>query len=282
MRLVGLYREAECSPGRHRSNDALLLEQVASVLRIQGHRVDLMALEAVVADRPDAALVFSMCQGRRALDLLAEWERAGTRFINSPRASLNTHRDRLPSLLHAAGVRFPQTSLIATNNGAGASVEIDGGVWLKRGDVHASVAADVQWVDSAERLEAGLRDFAQRGIALAAVQQHRVGDEIKFYGIGGGAFFHWFYPGEARGYPIDVPALRDLAEAAAAAVGLEIFGGDVVVAPDGTLILIDLNDWPSFAPCRDRASEAIAHYLMRHVDGAWNPGLVSSANESTV
>ena len=66
------------------------------------------------------------------------------------------------------------------------------------------------------------------------------------------------------------------------AAGLEIFGGDVIVAPSGELTLIDLNDWPSFAPCRDRASDAIAEHLMRRVDAAWNPGLVSSANESAV
>jgi hypothetical protein len=148
--------------------------------------------------------------------------------------------------------------------------------------VHASISADVQWVDSVDRLEAGLRDFAARGITHAAIQHHRTGDEIKFYGIRGGGFFHWFYPGEARGYPLDPARLQSLAEAAAQAAGLDIFGGDVVVSPSGELVLIDLNDWPSFAPCRDRASEAIAQYLMRRVDGAWNPGLVPSANESAV
>jgi len=56
----------------------------------------------------------------------------------------------------------------------------------------------------------------------------------------------------------------------------------VIVAPSGELTLIDLNDWPSFAPCRDAASEAIADHLMRRVDAAWNTGLVSSANESAV
>ena len=107
MRLVGLYREAEYSPGRHRSNDALLLEQVASVLRTQGRSVDLMTADAAATARPEAELVFSMCQGRRALDLLAEWEQEGTRFINSPRASLNTYRDRLPALMQAAGFISP-------------------------------------------------------------------------------------------------------------------------------------------------------------------------------
>ena len=282
MKFLGLYREAEYSPGRHRSNDALLLEQVADALRERGCAVTLMTLEAAIAARPEARLVFSMCQGGQALDLLMTWEKAGARLVNSPRAARNTYRDRLPMLMRTSGIPYPSTLLVTTHNGAAASVAVDGGVWLKRGDVHASVTSDVQWVNTLDGLQTGLRDFAARGIGHAAVQQHRAGDEIKFYGVAGGSFFHWFYPGEASGHPVDEAKLQQLAEAAASAAGLDIFGGDVIVAADGELTLIDLNDWPSFAPCRDRASEAIAQYLMRRVDAVWNPGLVSSANESAV
>jgi hypothetical protein len=288
MRLIGLYREAEYSPGRHRSNDVILLEQVAVALRVQGFAVDLMTVDEAHATRPEASLVFSMCQGRRALDLLIRWEQEGARLVNSPRASLNTYRDRLPALMLRAGIEFPSTRLVATGNGTSDAAifdNVNGGVWLKRGDVHASVSADVQWVDSVDRLRAGLRDFAVRGVERAAVQHHRTGDEIKFYGVAGG-FFRWFYPrdsapGEPR-HRFDGVTLRRLAESAAAAAGLDIFGGDVIVAPGGTITLIDLNDWPSFAPCRDQASEAIALHLMRRVDAAWNSGLFSSANQSAV
>jgi hypothetical protein len=280
VRLIGLYRERELSPGRHRSNDALLLEQVAHVLREHGFPVALMTIEAAATDRPKSSLIFSMCQGPRALRLLIDWESDGVRLVNSPRGSLNSYRDRLPALMNNAGIAFPPTRLVSTADGMG--VDVNGGVWLKRGDVHASVRADVQWVDSVDRLQAGLREFAARGIAHAAIQQHRSGDEIKFYGVSGGGFFHWFYPGDTQGYPLNARRLRALAEKAARAAGLDIFGGDVIVQPDGELVLIDLNDWPSFAPCRDRASEAIAQHLMRRVDAAWNPGLVSSANESAL
>ena len=57
---------------------------------------------------------------------------------------------------------------------------------------------------------------------------------------------------------------------------------DVIVASTGDLTLIDLNDWPSFAPCREAAADAIADYLARRVHAAWNPGLVSSANQSAL
>jgi hypothetical protein len=138
-------------------------------------------------------------------------------------------------------------------------------------------------VDSADRLREGLEEFASRGIAQAAVQAHHEGDEVKFYGVAGGRFFHWFYPSDQPvRYPLEPAALERLATCAAAAAGLDIFGGDVIVSPAGELTLIDLNDWPSFAPCREPAAEAIAGYLMGHIDVAWNSSLVSSTNESAV
>jgi glutathione synthase/RimK-type ligase-like ATP-grasp enzyme len=265
-RLLGLYREKQYSPGRHQSNDALLLDQIAHRLREREFAVDLMTLEEANGARSAAALVFSMCQGRAALENLAQWERDGVRIMNSPRAALNTHRDRLPALMIEARLPFPQTNLVATKGNPNLHrLDLEEGIWLKRGDVHASVTADVQWIDSRDRLEAGLAEFARRGIDLAALQAHRAGDEIKFYGVGGGAFFHWFYSGEARKYPFDSARLQKLGEEAAAAAGLDVFGGDVIVSSAGELTLIDLNDWPSFAPCRERAAYAIADFITKRV-----------------
>jgi hypothetical protein len=265
-RLLGLYRERQYSPGRHLSNDVRLLDQIAHRLRERAFAVELLTLEEAERRYTDAEIIFSMCQGKLSLENLADWERQGARIINSPQAALNTHRDRLPALMVNAGVSFPQTRLIRTNERVDlGSLDLNGGIWLKRGDVHASVTADVQWVDSVERLDAGRSDFARRGIDLAALQAHRAGDEIKFYGVGGGGFFHWFYSGEARKYPFNFADLEHLASRAATAAGLDIFGGDVIVSPSGELTLIDLNDWPSFAPCRERASYAIADFITRRV-----------------
>jgi hypothetical protein len=265
-RLLGLYREKQYSPGRHQSNDALLLDQIAHRLREREFAVDLMTLEEANGARAVAALVFSMCQGRAALENLAQWERDGTTIMNSPQAALNTHRDRLPALMVEARLPFPQTNLVPTAGSPDLrGLDLAEGIWLKRGDVHASVTADVQWIDSRERLETGLAEFARREIDLAALQAHRAGDEIKFYGVAGGAFFHWFYSGNARKYPFDSAQLQKLGDAAAAAAGLDVFGGDVIVSPAGELTLIDLNDWPSFAPCRERAAYAIADFITKRV-----------------
>src|SRR4051812_6080612 len=291
-RLLGIYREPECSPGRHRSNDTLLLDAIAADLRKRGARVTLMAPDwsgpstAVRASAADADLIFSMCQGAAALRLLREWEIAGVDIVNSPRAALNTYRDQLPAILQNAGLPYPRTVVVSTapegDGGWPAPIDPAVGVWLKRGDMHASVSADVQRIGSVEQLRDGLADFRSRGIARAAVQEHRAGTEIKFYGVAGEEFFHWFVTKGSAGAAIDAAALRGVAQRAADAAGLDVYGGDIIVEPSGLLTVIDLNDWPSFAPCRAAAAAAIADNLMRRAHGVWNPGLVPSANESAV
>lgn len=266
-RLLGLYRERQYSPGRCLSNDIQLLDQIAHRLRERGFAVDLLTLQEAESRRADAAIIFSMCQGKSSLENLAHWEGQGVKIINSPRAALNTHRDRLPGSMIKAGVPFPQTRLICTTDRLDLeSLGLNGGIWLKRGDVHASVTADVQWIDSVQRFDTGMIDFAKRGIAMAALQTHQIGDEIRFYGVADGALFHWSYSGQVQKHSFNPADLERLANRAATAAGLDIFGGDVIVAPTGELTLIDLNDWPSFAPCRERAAYAIANYIAKRVN----------------
>ena len=50
---------------------------------------------------------------------------------------------------------------------------------------------------------------------------------------------------------------------AAETLGLYIFGGDAIIAPDGGISIIDINDWPSFAPVRDQAAGEIAKLVHR-------------------
>ena len=267
-RLIGIYREKEYSPGQHASNDAIVLEAVAERLRADGFALELIAPAEMNGAPQAAALVLSMCQGRPALERLANWESNGVQVINSSAAARNTHRDRLPALLESAGVPFPRTSVVETSRKLNGEIPRNGSLWLKRGDVHASIEADVQRLDSIDHLADAIGEFHARGITTAAVQSHCGGDEIKFYGVGEGEFFHWFYSREANGYAFEESALKALATCAAQAAGLDIFGGDIIVAPNGDLTVIDLNDWPSFAPCRETAADAIANFIGRRVHAA--------------
>ncbi len=58
---------------------------------------------------------------------------------------------------------------------------------------------------------------------------------------------------------------------AAAALGLEVYGGDAIISPSGAPVLLDVNAWPSFALYRDEAAARIAtHLALRFLD----PGLL--------
>ncbi|MDQ6926858.1 MAG: hypothetical protein M3154_11580, partial [Candidatus Eremiobacteraeota bacterium] len=48
-----------------------------------------------------------------------------------------------------------------------------------------------------------------------------------------------------------------------------VFGGDVALPAPDAPVLIDLNDWPSFAPFRADAAAAIAAYALRRAADAF-------------
>jgi hypothetical protein len=159
-------------------------------------------------------------------------------------------------------IAHPPSRLLRTDRSDALPEWIDAGGWLKRGDVHATEPDDVVRVAGAAAARATLAAMQRRGIATALAQRHVEGDVFKFYAVRG-RFFAAFPPSA------DAPALaaaqesamRGLAEAAAASLALEVFGGDCVRDRQQRLWLIDLNDWPSYAPCRSGASEAIASYV---------------------
>jgi len=263
----GIFREEAHSPGRE-SDDAEILRLTAKNLEARGFQVDLKGPDelAVPADKRPRA-IFLMCEQVPVLRTLAAWEEHGTVAVNRPAAVLNTYRDRMVVQFEEAGVPFIESRLVPTSD---TRAEVSRPVWVKRGDVHNTQEGDVvHAVDSAAVLRA-LQGLAGRGIPLAVIQPHVAGDLIKFYGIGTGGgrhgapeWFRWFYHKEQTlaGHRFDEAELARLVRRAAAALGLEIYGGDVIVTPGGGLVLIDLNAWPSFALYRDEAAPVMAGYL---------------------
>ena len=62
----------------------------------------------------------------------------------------------------------------------------------------------------------------------------------------------------AQGIAFDAEDLKAEADKAADMLNVPVYGGDCVVSEDGSIRIIDFNDWPSFAPCRDEAAFYIA------------------------
>lgn len=264
----GIFRERTHSPGRE-SDDTEILRLTGKHLEARGYQIALKTADELGApDDVAPDLIFLMCETHEPLRQLAAWEARGIPHVNPVEAVLNTYRDRMIARFEAAGVPFVPSRLVDTS---GPAPDVSLPVWVKRADVHNTREGDVVPAESAETVNVALRALAARGIARAVLQPHIAGDLVKFYGIGraerpGEApppWFQWFHHADQKlaGYPVDAGTLGHLAARAAAALGLEVYGGDVIVTEGGQLVLLDLNAWPSFARVRDEASEVIARHL---------------------
>jgi hypothetical protein len=104
-------------------------------------------------------------------------------------------------------------------------------------------------------------------VQLVFVQQEAVGDVVKFYGVSGGEYFAALTESGVDLTDAQKRALNHSTTIAAAALGLEVWGGDAVFMGD-RFSIIDFNDWPSFSRVRADAARAIArrslHHLRRH------------------
>lgn len=98
--------------------------------------------------------------------------------------------------------------------------------------------------------------------------------------MAGQPFFYWFYPfdtghskygleainGHSQGLPFDLKKLKDICQQAAEVLDVVVYGGDCIVGADGSIQIIDFNDWPSFAPCRSKAAPAIAKAVIASIN----------------
>lgn len=263
--LLGVHREDGHSPG-HEDDDAAILQAAAAALQRRGHRVRLCPPERVAQElAASPALVFAMCETPDYLGPLDDAVAESIPVFNSPRGIRNTFRHRMVQKLAAAPVAFPRSEGVVL---AGKPRWPGRPVWLKRYDYHATRPDDVLFAESAARWDDAIERFAARGFTRAIAQDHVAGDLIKFYGVGNG-WFRWFYHQNQvlAGHEFDETALVRTARAAAAALGVDIFGGDVIVGADRTLTVIDLNAWPSYARFRAEAGAAIAEFLETRLVG---------------
>jgi glutathione synthase/RimK-type ligase-like ATP-grasp enzyme len=261
MRFLGITRKSEFSPN-HVVSDFLIFQKTAQALEARGvevTRVD--ESEVATLQKVDHDLVFSMVQGPTGTQaLLRVEERTSAPVVNSPRAVMNCYRTNMVRLMPAADVPFPKSRIVDTCLRDAPDFGGAAALWVKRGDVHAVHKEDVALAHAPEEAMELLQEFRGRGIKEAILQEHVPGATVKFYGVRGTDFFHHFAT-DGTPVPFDAEYLRGLAGRSAEAMGLYVYGGDVIVREDGTMVVIDVNDWPSFGPVRDVASEKIASVL---------------------
>ena len=275
--IAGIMRAGAYSPN-HIGNDAAIFNAAADHLRKRGCIVNIYSEEQFIADEVTEPVIVNMCREMKSIHKLQELEQKGALVINSGFGIENCTRERMTRILVGSNIPYPESLIVNTDEGVTATLKKAGFTqcWIKRGDFHAMHKEDVSYVRHPEEAQEVLQEYFLRGIRRAVINRHLEGDLIKFYGVRGSSYFFWFYPfdeghskygheainGRSKGIEFDLKELRDICSRASEALDVVVYGGDCIVSPEGEIRIIDFNDWPSFAPCRNQAAPHIAKAIV--------------------
>lgn len=280
IKIAGIMRAGAYSPN-HIGNDAAIFNIVAEQLRKRGCEVNVYSEEQFISGAVTEKIILNMCREQRSIALLQQREDAGALVINSGYGIENCTRERMTRILLGSNIPYPDSLMVNTDEAIRDALVHAGFTqcWIKRGDFHAMHKEDVSYVRHPEEAQEVLQEYFLRGIKRAVINRHLEGDLIKFYGVRDTPFFFWFYPfeaghskygheainGKARGIEFDREHLRAICQNASEVLDVKIYGGDCIVSPEGEIRIIDFNDWPSFAPCRNEAAPHIAKCVMNAI-----------------
>lgn len=274
--IAGICRRDKFSPN-HIGNDAAIFNLTAEHLEKMGCRVNKYTETDLILGNVKENLIFNMVREWQSIHKLQKMEDEGCLVINSAYGIDNCTREKMTRLLIGNQIPHPRSLYLNTDEDPEEAFKQSGfsNCWIKRGDFHAIHREDVTYVRHRQEAKGILKEYAIRGIRTAVVNEHLTGDLIKFYGVKDTDFFYWFYPsntnhskfgleqinGTAKGIPFDEQELKKICSRAGDILNVNIYGGDCIVTEDGSIYLIDFNDWPSFAPCRDEAAKHIAERI---------------------
>ncbi|MCU7496505.1 MAG: hypothetical protein HF314_12505 [Ignavibacteria bacterium] len=264
LKFAGIRRKTEFSPN-HEVNDLAIINCTAENLIKLGADVRIYDEDTISPELIKEDLIFSMVQGPKGIQELFRISERGSMIINSPASVYSCYRFNMLKMLSGGGIPTPKSILTSTEISLNGQINEFSSerLWVKRGDVHAVRKEDVISVP-AERSEitSTLEEFHKRKIDRVILQEDIPGDTVKFYAVRETGFFYWYYLSNAFSNCFTENALRQLAETSAEILGLYIYGGDAIIMSDGSIIVIDINDWPSFAPIREEAGYHISNLLL--------------------
>ena len=277
IKIAGIMRAGAYSPN-HIGNDTAIFNATAEQLRKRGCLVNVYSEDQLNAQGVDEPVILNMCREWDSIKKLQELEDEGRIVINSGYGIENCTRERMTRILMGNGIPYPDSLIVNTNENVKSQLKKSGfkSCWIKRGDFHAMHKEDVSYVRHVDEAQEVLQEYFLRGIKRAVINVHLDGDLVKFYGVKNTPFFFWFYPfdlghskygweevnGKSQGIKFSEDTLKDICHRAADELDIEVYGGDCIVSPEGEIRIIDFNDWPSFAPCREDAAPQIAKRVL--------------------
>jgi len=280
IRIGGIKRNTKYSPN-HIGNDGMIFGMVAENLRSKGYDVNEYTEAEFVLGGEQEQYIFNMARKRSTINYLKQLENNGALVVNSGFGVENCTRAAMTRLLLDNDIPHPASIIVDVTEDPTAKLEEmkADAFWIKRGDSHTIHREDVTYARNIAEARSILQEFAFRDIPNAVINEHLVGDLVKFYGVADTDFFYWFYPfdlsltkfglesvnGSAKEFPFDVEALKKACDRAGEVLNVKIYGGDCVVDSNGDFKIIDFNDWPSFAPCREEAAPYIAECISKNI-----------------
>ncbi len=239
--------------------------EVIGQLTAWGHRVDvvrpggslLRITEAVGAGTHDA-WVLKTVSGGPGLTLLEAAAAAGMTTVNDARSIRGVRDKALAAAIgRCGGLPMPPTYAVAQPELLREVPAVEYPLVVKPAD--GSSGRGVHLVTSPGRLEELLPELAGGSMLIAQPYVPNPGTDIKVYAVGGELF------ATERCSPLHPdPAVRErrvplsgevaaIAAQVGAVYGLDLYGVDVLLGPDGPVV-VDVNDFPSFRQVPDAAA----------------------------
>lgn len=269
--IIGVSRGCKYSPN-HVDNDAAIFNIVTQALIQSDCKVSTYTEQEFVTKEITGSIIFDMARDKSTLDRLKRLEDEGALVINSAYGIDSCVHKTMTELLIQNKIPHPKSIFLSSDKTYPGTFFP---CWFKRAESHALVKEDVAYATNQEQANVIMKDFQERGIPEAVINEHLQGDLIKFYGVKDTDFFYWFYPdscshskfglekinGKAKGYPFNLDILKKYSDQISGLLNVPIYGGDCIVLPSGEIVIIDFNDWPSFARCREKAGIKIAECI---------------------
>ena len=273
-----LIQRALCYSPNSEEKDLAVLQEVGSLLEdatiiSEDDFVDCFSTynQSVSSESVDFvnvnSQIISMARSTKALECLKQLEQNGIQVLNPSVGVRACQRSNVDKVMRENHFPLPPD-------------EGNDGYWVKRADTAAQSKEDVCFCHDWTEVEKKKSTFMQRGITDVVTQAHVKGDVVKFYGVEDTGFFRYYYSsddtetkfgdeernGKPQYYSFSSSNLQADAEKLACLLQTPVYGGDAIIQEDGSYVIIDFNDFPSFSRCREDAAKAIVRRMKQKVE----------------
>lgn len=269
--IAAVYRSHEHSPNLTDA-DSRIINAASIKLQERGYAIHRYTEAQFIETDITEPAIINMCRKPRSIEKLCRLEAEGKTVINSGHAIRKCTKRKLWEISTTNNIETPATVIVGSTD---TTLPFSGTFrpcWLKLPDESVTDKDDIIYAGTPAEYREALTRYHSRAITEVLVCEHLEGDLLKFYAVSGDRYLYTLYPkqsgyskfgyeannSDVKFYPYKTERLKEICNIMSRETGITVFGGDCIITPDGKINIIDLNDWPSFSPCAEEASEAIA------------------------